>query len=223
MRSVFIEDLNLIVNVNLHSLLTLGIISRHQKEATDEEITYYKQSLNAIKSMPKDLGKIIYLKYIQLAKVTPKRKLPTDKSGLTIRDYYSATVPKQRDLCRLLKMSTGRLSKLEFQAMEEMAIKLMEYKKEGKEVKELYHKFTYPLLVTPQEYIHHFADNYLKAFDYDRYEVITETEHHYDHINIHHLTFYRSIYIDTDDNRKEINNETDKRFSDRYRLTRING
>lgn len=126
-KYVIRENYNLTVAVASGYFTHRGTILKYKNRASKREMEDLNDFMICMKKLPKDLGQVIYTRYITLLKTRPttdKSKLKRD--DLTINQYYISKEGSFLVTAKTLGITINKAKELEYEAFELFADYLME-------------------------------------------------------------------------------------------------
>lgn len=130
MKPAFLIKGECMVSVTNLYLCRMYLISKLKHQATPDELAELQEFMAALKQIPQDLGRLLYLKYFTMGGYRPRylghprsqhRKLP-----LGIRSNWCAKCGTHPEMAEILEITRQEVSFLEKQAVKALAETLLE-------------------------------------------------------------------------------------------------
>ncbi len=125
MQNAYSKDRNLEVWVGPLTFRNFGNFIKHKNELTEDDLTEFNLIAKCIKKLPNEVGKMVMLKYVKLAKFKPYRSREVKPYDSVSKRYSSRPAPNKL-VAEEMQLTVKEISELDKKARHLLADYMLE-------------------------------------------------------------------------------------------------
>ncbi|WPC08801.1 hypothetical protein [Globicatella sp. PHS-GS-PNBC-21-1553] len=125
MQNAYSKDRNLEVWVGPLTLRNFGNFIKHKNELTEDDLKEFNRLAKCIKKLPNEVGKMVMLKYVKLAKFKPYRSRDVKPHDSVYKRYSSRPAPNKL-VAEEMQLTVKEISELDKKARHLLADYMLE-------------------------------------------------------------------------------------------------